>query len=115
MELVSFLRREFSFIGGNYLILIVSWVIMDIGSEMPTPYFQQYVDVLGGNVFPMALGLIGFANFFAMALVAVPGGFLADRFGRRWLITTMTFGMAFSFLFFAVAPFWLFTAQWHLI
>jgi MFS family permease len=88
---------------------------MDIGSEMPTPYFQQYVDVLGGNVFPMALGLIGFANFFAMALVAVPGGFLADRFGRRWLITTMTFGMALSFLFFAAAPFWVFTAQWHLI
>jgi MFS family permease len=50
-----------------------------------------------------------------MALVAVPGGFLADKFGRRWLITTMTFGMAFSFLFFVLAPFWLITAQWHLI
>ena len=115
MKLTRLLRREFSFIGGNYLILVVSWVIMDIGFEMPTPYFQQYVDALGGNVFPMALGIIGFANFFAMALVAVPGGFLADKFGRRWLITTMTFGMAFSFLFFAIAPYWVFTAQWHLI
>ena len=81
MGLLDFLRREFSFIGGNYLILIVSWVIMDIGSEMPAPYYQQYVDALGGNVFPMALGIIGFANFFAMAFVAVPGGFLADKFG----------------------------------
>jgi MFS family permease len=88
---------------------------MDIGSEMPAPYYQQYVDALGGNVFPMALGIIGFANFFAMALVAVPGGFLADKFGRRWLIMTMTFGMAFTFLFFVLAPFWLITAQWHLI
>lgn len=115
MGLVSFLKREFSFIGGNYLILIVSWVIMDIGSEMPAPYYQQYVDALGGNVFPMALGIIGFANFFAMAFVAVPGGFLADKFGRSWLIKTMTFGMAFSFLFFVLAPFWPFTASWHLI
>jgi len=115
MGLSNFLRREFSFIGGNYLILVVSWMIMDIGFEMPAPYYQQYVDALGGNVFPMALGIIGFANFFAMALVAVPGGFLADKFGRRWLITTMTFGMAFSFLFFVLAPFWLITAQWHLI
>ncbi len=115
MGLTSFLRREFSFIGGNYLILIVSWVIMDIGSEMPAPYYQQYVDALGGNVFPMALGIIGFANFFAMAFVAVPGGFLADKFGRSWLIKTMTFGMAFSFLFFVLAPFWPFTASWHLI
>ena len=115
MGLFDFLRREFSFIGGNYLILIVSWVIMDIGSEMPAPYYQQYVDALGGNVFPMALGIIGFANFFAMAFVAVPGGFLADKFGRSWLIKTMTFGMAFSFLFFVLAPFWSFTSSWHLI
>ena len=82
---------------------------------MPTPYFQQYVDALGGHIFPMALGIIGFASYFFMALVAIPGGFLADKFGRRWLITTMTFGMAFSFLFFVAAPFWMFTAQWHLI
>jgi len=115
MGLSTFLKREFSFIGGNYLILVVSWVIMDIGMEMPVPYFQQYVYALGGNVFPMALGIIGFANFLAMALVAVPGGFLADKFGRRWLITTMTFGMALSFLFFAFAPFWIITQSWHMI
>jgi MFS family permease len=115
MRLSGFLRREFSFIGGNYLILVVSWIIMDIGWEMPAPYFQQYVDALGGNVFPIALGIIGFANFFVMALVAVPGGFLADKFGRRWLIRTMTFGIVLSFLFFVLAPFWSFTAAWHFI
>jgi hypothetical protein len=42
---------------------------MDMGMEMPIPYYQQYVDALGGNDFPMALGIIGFANFFTMALV----------------------------------------------
>jgi len=110
-----FLRREFAFVEGNYLILIVSWVIMDIGMEMPVPYYQQYVYALGGNVFPMALGILGFANFLAMALVAIPGGFLADKFGRRWLITTMTFGMGLSFLFFALAPFWIITQSWHMI
>jgi MFS family permease len=54
----------------------------------------------------MALGLIGLANFLAMAAVAFPGGYLADKYGRRWLITTMTFGMALSWLFFALAPTW---------
>ena len=115
MELSSLFRQEFSFIQGNYLTLVVSWIIMDIGMEMPVPYFQQYVDALGGNTFPMALGIIGFANFFTMAFVAVPGGFLADKFGRRWLIVTMTFGMALSFLFFVLAPFWKLSASWHLI
>jgi MFS family permease len=115
MDLLNILKNEFAFVSGNYLVLIVSWMLMDIGMEMPVPYFQQYVYALGGDIFPMALGIIGFANFFIMAFVAVPGGFLADKFGRRWLITTMTFGGALSFLFFAFAPFWQITQSWHLI
>ena len=115
MGLSNTIKNEFSFISGNYLILIVSWILMDIGMEMPVPYYQQYVYALGGNTFPMALGIIGFANFFIMAFVAVPGGFLADEFGRRWLITTMTFGIGLSFLFFVLAPFWNVTESWHLI
>ena len=104
MGLVDVLRREFSFITGNYRILVVSWIIMDIAMEMPAPNFQYYVEALGGT--GLALGVIGLANFLAMAAVAFPGGYLADRYGRRWLITTMTFGMALSFLFLAFAPTW---------
>lgn len=102
----DFLKREFSFISGNYGILIVSWVIMDLAMEMPVPNFQYYVQALGGDEFPLALGVIGLASFLAMAAVALPGGYLADKYGRRWLISTMTFGLAFSFIFFALAPTW---------
>jgi MFS family permease len=104
MGLVDFLRREFSFITGNYRILVFSWMIMDIAMEMPQSNFQYFVEALGGP--PIALGLIGLANFLAMAAVAFPGGYLADKYGRRWLIKTMTFAMALSFLFFAFAPSW---------
>jgi MFS family permease len=104
MGLKDLLKREFSFITGNYRILIISWIIMDIAMEMPVPYYQQYVQTLGGT--GLGLGIIGMAQFLAMAAVAIPGGFLADKYGRRWLITTMTFGMALSYLFFALAPSW---------
>ena len=104
MGLVDVLRREFSFITGNYRILVVSWMIMDLAMEMPAPNFQYYVQALGGT--GVALGIVGLANFLAMAVVAFPGGYLADKYGRRWLITTMTFAMALSFLFFALAPTW---------
>jgi MFS family permease len=105
MGLVGFLRQEFSFITGNYRTLVISWMIMDLAMEMPNPNFQYYIrDVLGGP--PMALGLIGLAGFLAMAAVAFPGGYLTDKYGRRWLITTMTFVMALSWLFFAFAPTW---------
>jgi len=76
--------------------------MMDIAMETPVPYYQLYVQALEGA--GMALGIIGFANFIAMAVVAFPGGYLADKYGRRWLITTMTFGLAFSYLFYAFAP-----------
>jgi MFS family permease len=90
---------------GNYRILIISWIMMDLASEMPAPNYQYYVqEVLGGS--GLALGLIGLTNFLAMAAVAFPGGYLADRYGRRWLISTMTFGLASSFLLFALAPTW---------
>jgi len=104
MGLLGFLRREFSFVSGNYQILIISWMIMDLGMEMPVPNFQYYVQALGGT--GLALGIIGAANFLAMAAVAFPGGYLADKYGRRWLITTMTFGLAFSYIIFALAPSW---------
>jgi MFS family permease len=72
---------------------------------MPAPNFQYYIrDILGGT--GIALGLIGLAGFLCMAAVAFPGGYLADKYGRRWLVTTMTFGMALSYLFFAFAPTW---------
>jgi MFS family permease len=35
-----------------------------------------------------------------------PGGYLADKYGRKWLISTMTFGVALSFILYAVAPSW---------
>jgi MFS family permease len=79
-------------------------MIMDLAMEMPYSNFQYFVEALGGP--PIALGLIGFGNFVAMAAVAFPGGYLADKYGRRWLIKTMTFAMALSFLFFAFAPSW---------
>ncbi len=105
MGLYEFLKREFSFITGNYRILVISWMIMDLASEMPAPNYQYYIrDVLGGT--GIALGLIGLTGFLCMAAVAFPGGYLADKYGRRWLITTMTFGMALSHLFFAFAPTW---------
>jgi len=57
------LKREFSFVTDNYRILVVSWILMDLAFEMPTPNFQYYVQALGGT--GVTLGIIGFANFLA--------------------------------------------------
>ena len=102
--LLSSLREEFSFIRGNFLILVLSWILMDFADEVPRTYYSLYVLELGGT--ESIIGLIGFVSFIALALVQPPGGYLADRCGRRGLICTMTFGVALSYLLYALAPSW---------
>jgi len=104
MPFVDKLRREFSFFRGNYLTLVISWILIDFAGELPGTYYSQYVLELGGSEF--IVGVIAFLSLLALALVQFPGGYLADKHGRRWLVSTMTFGVAFSYLFYALAPSW---------
>jgi len=98
------LSEEFSFFKGNYLILVISWILMDFAHEIPGTYYSDYVIQLGGS--PLILGVISFVSLLTLALVQFPGGYLADKYGRRWLISTLTFGVALSFVFYAAAPSW---------
>jgi MFS family permease len=105
MDVIGKIRDEFSFVRGNYLILVASWVLMDFANEMPSLYYGPFVMYdLGAS--SAILGFIGFISIIALAAVQFPGGFLADKYGRRWLISTLTFGVAFSFLFNVFAPSW---------
>jgi len=98
------LRNEFSFIKGNYAILITSWILIDFASELPATYYSLYVLQLGAT--ETILGVIGLFSFLALASLQFPGGYLADKFGRKWLISSMTFGVALSHIFYAIAPSW---------
>jgi len=98
------LKKEFSFIKGNYAILVASWILIDFAMELPATYYSLYV--LGLNATETILGMIGFVSFLVLASVQFPGGYLADKFGRRWLVSSMTFGVAFSFILYAIAPSW---------
>lgn len=104
MGLVSKIRDEFSFIRGNLSVLVVSWVLMNLTGGIPYTYFSLYVEELGGT--PSIIGVINFVSFIALASVQFLGGYLADVYGRRWIIVSMTFGVALSNLIFAFAPSW---------
>ena len=106
MTFLGTMRKEFSFIKGNYATLVASWIIVDFASELPATYFGLYVLGLGAT--ETILGVIGLSQFLALASFQFPGGYLADKYGRKWLISTMTFGVGLSFIFYAVAPSWIF-------
>ncbi len=106
MGILGKIREEFSILRGNYLLLIITWVIMDFFQEIPTSFFELYVLELGGTV--VSIGLINFSLKIAFASVSFPGGYIADKFGRKGIIIFSTIAMSFNFLIFAFAPDWRF-------
>jgi len=102
--LLKRVREEFAFIKGNYAVLVASWLIMDFALEVPTTYYALYVMGLGAS--ETIVGLIGLCHSLALASMQFPGGYIADRFGRKQIICTMTFGVALSYALFALAPSW---------
>ena len=105
--MISKLKEEFSFIHGNVLILMASWLLTDFAGEIPTTYYSLYVLELGAT--PFILGAIGSASSIALALGQFLGGYLADRHGRRQIILVMSTGVAACYILFAVA------LNWHFI
>lgn len=104
MKIMRNIRNEFSFIRGNYAVLITSWILIDFANELPGTYYALYVLGLGAT--ETILGMIGLFSFLALASMQFPGGYLADKFGRKWIVSTMTFGVGLSYVIYALAPSW---------
>ena len=83
MSVLAKLKNEFSFIRGNILINTVTIAIILVTAAIPYTYYPKYIEGLGGS--PSIVGIIGFAAYTTLALVQIPGGYLADKHGRRKL------------------------------
>lgn len=97
---------DFSFIHGNFLIILVGWLLVDFTREMAFTYYPLYVTALGGTA--TILGLINASGVLTEAFVKIPGGLLADNFRRKRLIIAMTVLASASYLLYAFAPSWQF-------
>jgi MFS family permease len=104
LPVLAKLKNEFSFIKGNILINTVTLAIILVTAAIPYTYYPKYIEGLGGN--PYIVGIIGFASYATLALVQIPGGYLADKHGRRQLTVIMTFAISTSYFLFAIAPNW---------
>ena len=104
MRLIARIRDELSFLKGNILILLISWVLISFVKEMPDTYYSLYVLGLGAT--PLILGLIGSVASLIYSPLQFMGGYIADRYGRRNLIVYMTYLLSFTYLLYAIAPDW---------
>ncbi len=104
MKLSERLRGKNAVLTGNSLLLILTWVLMYSTQPIPDTYSSLYYLNLGAT--PFLLSVMFFAGSLAIAFVQFPGGYMADKNGRRWLIATMSFGLAIGYFFFIFAPSW---------
>ncbi len=103
-ELKIKLREKFSFLSGNFRILLISLIPIEVGRSIPMVYYSLFVLALGGT--PSIVGIIGVISLAVMAFMQFPGGFLADKYGRKWFIVTFTFAFGMSYFFYAIANDW---------
>jgi hypothetical protein len=83
MQFIENLKEQFSFVRGNYLILIISWILMDFAGELPGTYYSDYVIQLGGSA--TILGLITLVSMLCLASVQFPRRILSHpRIGKSF-------------------------------
>ena len=103
-EGTSGLKSSFSFVRGNLLVLIASWTCFNFVFGMVFPYETLYMSELGAT--PLVIGLLAALGQALLFTSRILGGYVADKYGRRDVIVFMTFGVAISYVFYAVAPDW---------
>ncbi|MEM2465778.1 MAG: MFS transporter [Candidatus Bathyarchaeia archaeon] len=104
----SKIKREFAFVRGNFLVLLLSYLLFDLGYAMTLPFESPFIKSLGAT--PAMIGVIGAIGSFILFLVRIPGSYITDKHGRRQIIVTMTYGVVLANVFFILAPDWIFYA-----
>ncbi|MGD8506027.1 MAG: hypothetical protein PVF15_05120 [Candidatus Bathyarchaeota archaeon] len=66
------------------------------------PFESPFVKELGAP--PVVIGLMGSVGAAMLSLVRIPGAYIADKYGRKQIIVTMTFSIALSYLLFVFCP-----------
>ncbi len=91
-------------IWSNVLGLLASWIIWNPFQNAMYTYWQVFLYALGAM--PAVITLIAAVSELALSLARIPGGYLADKIGRRTLIVTMTYVIAISYLLMFFAKSW---------
>lgn len=99
-------RRVANFLGLERNVLSVSAVVLllGMGEELWKKFLPKYLEALGAG--PLAVGLFGTARDFLDAVYQYPGGWLADRVGRRRAFRVFILVAAVGYLVYFLSPSW---------
>ncbi len=107
-EVVEFGRRarfaDFLSLELNVSIASAAVFLLGLGEELWKKFLPKYLESLGAST--PVIGLFGTAENFFDALYQYPGGWLADRFGRRSAFLIFVILAAAGYLIYLLSPSW---------
>ena len=78
--------------------------ILGLGEELWKKFLPKYLETLGAST--PVIGLFGTAQDFFDAIYQYPGGWLADRVGRRRTFLTLITAASAGYLVYLFSPSW---------
>ena len=99
-------RRVADFLGLERNVVVVSALVflLGFGEELWKRYLPKYLEALGAGV--GVIGLFGTAKDFFDAVYQYPGGWLADRVGRRRAFLVFIALASMGYFVYLVSPSW---------
>ena len=88
----------------NIVAVSAAMFLMGLGEELWKRYMPKYLEVLGAPV--TAIGLYGTARDFLDGVYQYPGGWVADRYGRRQALLAVVSFAAIGYAIYWLAPSW---------
>src|ERR1044071_1211223 len=88
----------------NVSIAAAAVFILGLGEELWKRFIPKYLEALGAST--LAVGLYGTAQDFFDAIYQYPGGWLADRLGRRRAFLTFVAIASIGYLIYLLSPSW---------
>ena len=95
---------EFLAIERNVAAASVAVFLMGLGEELWKRFVPKYLAALGAPT--AAIGIYGSARDFADGILQYPGGWVADRFGRRRALQAFVMLAAAGYALYLIAPSW---------
>ncbi|MDQ3667772.1 MAG: MFS transporter [Acidobacteriota bacterium] len=95
---------DFLSLDRNVSIASVAVLLLGLGEELWKKYLPKYLEALGAST--PVIGLFGAAENFFDAVYQYPGGWIADRIGRRRAFLTFILLAAFGYLTYLLSPSW---------
>ena len=101
----------------NVVAVALAMLTMSLGEQLWKRFLPKYLETLGAPL--VAIGVYGTVEDFLDGICQYPGGWVADRYGRRTALLLFTGLAATGYAIIAAAPYWwvvllglIFTMAW---